>query len=680
MAFININDLTKEEINTLVTNIYTGMNCDLSALPELAANHDTMMKIIKGMEESQLNKVVGYHFDSYSTMDVAEFYLNATYEGETIKSNVNGDEIILTPETINALFGVVEDPQEEDTKGFLALDSVKVIVDNFVQLYCRPEVDRVPKLYMKKNLLQSDYEKLVNIFHRCVWSKSTSTDDMTVLNAKDVFAVHHGMNINWGHVIIKSLVEFIKKKDKETHLFKTPMGYGLLISETLLKARIGLRNPIETDYTKLLFLNTSGDRKIALKAEQKRLRTLEFNLEKLQQKVLKPKKAVKKQQKPSTPSESEEEEVLIRKPVKKVVMKKAAPAKVQKLVAKKSVIKIKAPSPISTESTPTASPILKMAKILTPAIQEELEDSVTSALVNRNAWQGKRIVFESSDSEEEVAVLDATIQGKSHRSPSTPMADQPMMPSSPEYHEVNRTPEPQEPQENIPSALDKEFLRVLAWRKWRVRSLSELLIMLPNFITEKAEVLRWTGTEDVEQCLNKDFLLSVLTEKKKKECKGKGKHTHDNEEEHVKALTEDEMATFDEWLIEKKRKESLIKFRHNAHGEGEPSNANDLPLTMEKLIKEWRDSPFTETILEVIPKSPSIHTEPHFPSPPISSPKPQTLTQNPNSFCDSTPISSPEIPIPTRISPTTENNSSTEYPLTLTPENSFCQIQTFFPL
>ncbi|CAH9094548.1 unnamed protein product [Cuscuta europaea] len=607
MAFININDLTKEEINTLVSNIYTGMNCDLSALPELASNHDTMMKIIKGMEDSQLNKVVGYHFESYSTRDVAEFYLNATYEGETIRSNVNGEDITLTSADLNALFGVVEDPQEEETEGFLTLDSVNVTVDNFVQLYCRPEVGRVPKLYMKKNLLLSDYEKLVNILHRCVWSKSTSTDDMNALNAKAVFAVHHGMNINWGQVIIKSLVEFIKKKDKETGLFRTPMGYGLLISEILLTARIGLRNSVEVDYTKLLFLNTSSDRKVALKAEQKRLRTLEFNRERQQQKVVQPKKVSKKQQKPPTPSDSEEEIPLVKKVVKKVPKKKTTPVKVHKLVAKKSVLKRKAPSPISSASTSSASPIAKKTKILTPAAQEKLEDSVTSAPANRNAWHGKRIIFESSDSEEEAVVKNATSQGELHSSPPASENDQPMVVPSPEHQEGSSTSSP-----------DRKFIRILAWRKWRVGPLTELLKNLSYFISEEEEVPRWADTEDVESCLNKDFLLSVL-QKKKEKLQGKAPLVRNSPEDHVKALQEHEMDAFDAWLVEKKRKESLIKFRHSAHGEGEPSTVNDLPLVMEKLIKEWRDSLFTETVLEVIP---TIIPSPP-PSPKITSPQPQ---------------------------------------------------------
>ncbi|CAH9143250.1 unnamed protein product, partial [Cuscuta epithymum] len=101
--------------------------------------------------------------------------------------------------------------------------------------------------------------------------------------------------------------------------------------------------------------------------------------------------------------------------------------------------------------------------------------------------------------------------------------------------------------------------------------------------------------------------------------------------------------------MEKKRRESLIKMKPIPGTEGEPSTANDLSLAMMNLIREWRDSQFEETVLEVIPNSPDP-----TPSPPKSpSPKPVTPTTTPP----------PSPPQPQQIpSPTPKKSSTPKQP------------------
>ncbi|CAH9075835.1 unnamed protein product [Cuscuta europaea] len=310
MNFININDLTKEEVKTIVANVVTGMKVDLSALPLLAENQKRMAKIIQRMNESQLSKIVAHPYEEFSTRDVAEFYLNATITKSGVHSKVQGKSISLNVDALNEFFGVQLDSQDPETPTLIDLESVEVSVEAFAQTYCRPEAANLDRLYMKKFLLKKDFEKLVVILHRSLWCKTGSTDEINKASCKAIFVAHHGMNINWGEVIFGSLTEFIKKKDQKTGLFSTKMGHGLLLSAILTAHGVQLRDPSPVDHSKTLFLIASPKLNIAISAELKREERLE---KKREQQVVKPKPAAKKSiKKPSVTSEQPEQSQIAR--------------------------------------------------------------------------------------------------------------------------------------------------------------------------------------------------------------------------------------------------------------------------------------------------------------------------------------------------------------------------------
>ncbi|CAH9082614.1 unnamed protein product [Cuscuta europaea] len=138
MNFLSINDLSKEEAKTLIANIVSGMKVDMSSLPLLTENQKRMTKIIQGMTDSQLSKVVAHPYEHFSIKDVAEFYLNATISKTGIHSSVQGQRIFLNADALNEFFGVQLDSQDPEANNLLALDSVEVSTEGFVQTYCRP--------------------------------------------------------------------------------------------------------------------------------------------------------------------------------------------------------------------------------------------------------------------------------------------------------------------------------------------------------------------------------------------------------------------------------------------------------------------------------------------------------------------------------------------------------------
>ncbi|CAH9095693.1 unnamed protein product [Cuscuta europaea] len=200
----------------------------------------------------------------------------------------------------------------------------------------------------------------------------------------------------------------------------------------------------------------------------------------------------------------------------------------------------------------------------------------------------------------------------------------PELPNSALSPEREATPE-MDQETDFRIILQKQFDRVLAWRRWRMGPLQQIIQYFDAYEEEEAVVLHWVGTDDVSKCFNLTFLISVL-QKKKDRYHGKVPTSDLSPERHVKALEEEEVEEFDAWLMEKKRKESMIKFRHSALEEGEPSTTNDIALTMEKLIKEWRESMFSEIVLEVIPSPP-----PSPPKSPITQPSPSKSPSKPSS-------------------------------------------------
>ncbi|CAH9100119.1 unnamed protein product [Cuscuta europaea] len=604
MNFLSINDLSKEEAKTLIANVVSGMKVDMSSLPLLAENQKRMTKIIQGMTDSQLSKVVAHPYEHFSIKDVAEFYLNATISRTGVHSSVQGQRIFLNADALNEFFGVQLDSQDPESSNLIALDSVEVSTEGFVQTYCRPEAAGLDKLYMKKFQLKKDYEKLVTILHRCLWCKTASTDEMNTSNAKAIFAVHHGMNINWGEVTFGSITDFIKKKDSETGLFSTKMGHGLLISAILAAKGVQLRDPIPVDHTKTIFLTASPKFNIAISSELRREERLEKKREEQAAKARPAKKVTK------TPKQPEQSQVVREVRQKKKSDNLSLP---EKETAEKAAPEM--PSPKATKKS--AARKLKQKRRKKMVVLSG--DSDNSSTKPRQKKRKTKVVSPANDS-----AIQGELAPESRTLPETHQDSAPELPNSALSPEREASPEiDQETDFNI--ILQKQFDRVLAWRRWRMGPLQQIIQFFDAYEEEEAAVLHWVSTDDVSKCFNLTFLISVL-QKKKDRYQGKAPTSDLSPVRHVRALEEEEMETFDAWLMEKKRKESMIKFRHSALEEGEPSTANDIAITMEQLIKEWRESVYSEIVLEVIPTPP-----PSPPQSPITLPSPSKSPSKPSS-------------------------------------------------
>ncbi|CAH9132574.1 unnamed protein product [Cuscuta epithymum] len=388
MKFINITDLSEAEAKALVANIATGMKVDMSSLPLLAENQKTMKAVIAGMNDSQLTKIVAHPYEQFSTLDVAEFYLNAHITDDAIHSQVQGKSLKIDADALNEFFNIELDSQDEDTPTLIDLESVEVSVETFVDTYCRPDATGVDKLYMKKNLFKRDYEKLMSIMHRCLWCKTSSTDQMNNTNAKALYAVHHGMNINWGKVLYKSLTESVEKKDKKTGLFTTKIGHGLLLSKVISKSQVELRNPSTVDHSKTIFLTASPKVHVAIAAELKREERLEQNREKV---VAKSKPALTKPKKKSqTKQEATTEKVASEENASEAGASDVAPIKKLKQKKRRKAI-------IQSDSDASTSPIRvqkkkKKKKTNSPPKESEPQGGLASELANAQVEPAPEVV------------------------------------------------------------------------------------------------------------------------------------------------------------------------------------------------------------------------------------------------------------------------------------------------
>nr|GMD43826.1 uncharacterized protein LOC109192376 [Ipomoea batatas] len=96
---VQANDLVK-----LAKQVQAGMVLNPEYFMIGATDKEEARKILRALKECNLLRFCTYSYSGINEVDIAEFYLHASFEGEIIRSKVGGIEVELVEQDIRECF------------------------------------------------------------------------------------------------------------------------------------------------------------------------------------------------------------------------------------------------------------------------------------------------------------------------------------------------------------------------------------------------------------------------------------------------------------------------------------------------------------------------------------------------------------------------------------------------